>query len=995
MADQLQLRGGTTNEHSTFTGALREVTVDTDKDTLIVHDAATAGGHPLLREDGSNSALALGTAGTPSIKFTGDTNTGIYSPGADQVAISTGGSNRLHIAADGKIGVGTTSPATPLDLVMDSVSGIKFDVRSGGGSEITTYQGSSNSNVRAFQVNCSQFVVETGAVTGTATTEALRITSDGKVGVGTSSPQQALHLSTSTAPVFRIESRDTVVDTGESIGKVEFYSNDASTGGVGIGANIDCVAENPGTLYGLRFSTGAPGSSSPKLAITWDGKVGVGTTSPARLLHLQSSSGGGMFTVERTSATTSALVIAADPGEIKLFGRDTNSGSTAVPIVFMRGGSDESMRIDSSGRVGVGTSSPSTYNAKLAVYGTDQDGTRIALFRSGNAGTSISVDGGLVFGADGSTGGTARMKISNTGNVGVGTTSPDSKVEIRAATDTTEEVFKITNSSDNNNIVVRQEGSSGYAIRSSLDLRFDADYDNNTGDTGSNILFRTDGSEKVRIDPSGRVGIGTSSPSQKLHIDESASNSYATMRLSGTNRGGIVEMYSDASPVAQFGSDQSGNIFVKSSLGFQQPDVHDVVYINTSGNVGIGTTSPGLPLDVVSNASSETVRFRGASGGIGTLRFTSNDGATNYSFIQSRSTYFDLGTDASIPLLFSTAGTERARITSAGRLLIGTSTARGNYYGSTGTYYPRIQNEATSLATSMISNVTNSNDTYGAYLILGKSRGTSAGSYTVVQNGDSLGSIDFHGADGFQLEHAARIGAEVDGPPGDNDMPGRLVFHTCPDGSTGTQERMRITNKGFFKATNNNVYDSSTGEYHEFNSSKNDNYTLVIADRSSNPYGLAIRYRSVTPDGSSYYFIDASDTTTTRFRVRSDGDVLNHDNTYGALSDQKLKQDIVDAGSQWDDLKNLRVRKFKFISDVEAYGDNAKTLIGLVAQEAETVSPGLVKDNPDLDDENNDLGTVTKTVNYSVLYMKAIKALQEAMDRIETLEAKVAALEAN
>ena len=95
MADQLQLRGGTTNEHSTFTGALREVTVDTDKDTLIVHDAATAGGHPLLREDGSNSALSLGTAGTPSLKFTGDANTGIYSPGADQVAISTGGSGRF------------------------------------------------------------------------------------------------------------------------------------------------------------------------------------------------------------------------------------------------------------------------------------------------------------------------------------------------------------------------------------------------------------------------------------------------------------------------------------------------------------------------------------------------------------------------------------------------------------------------------------------------------------------------------------------------------------------------------------------------------------------------------------------------------------------------------------------------------------------------------------------------------------------------------------
>ena len=55
---------------------------------------------------------------------------------------------------------------------------------------------------------------------------------------------------------------------------------------------------------------------------------------------------------------------------------------------------------------------------------------------------------------------------------------------------------------------------------------------------------------------------------------------------------------------------------------------------------------------------------------------------------------------------------------------------------------------------------------------------------------------------------------------------------------------------------------------------------------------------------------------------------------------------------------------------------------------------GLVKSSPDTDADNNDLGTVTKGVKYSILYMKAVKALQEAMTRIETLETKVAALEA-
>ena len=74
--------------------------------------------------------------------------------------------------------------------------------------------------------------------------------------------------------------------------------------------------------------------------------------------------------------------------------------------------------------------------------------------------------------------------------------------------------------------------------------------------------------------------------------------------------------------------------------------------------------------------------------------------------------------------------------------------------------------------------------------------------------------------------------------------------------------------------------------------------------------------------------------------------------------------------------------------------DPSKKQIGVVAQELETVCPGLVKDNPDLDENNKDLGTTTKSVKSSILYMKAIKALQEAITRIETLETEVAALKA-
>jgi hypothetical protein len=125
--------------------------------------------------------------------------------------------------------------------------------------------------------------------------------------------------------------------------------------------------------------------------------------------------------------------------------------------------------------------------------------------------------------------------------------------------------------------------------------------------------------------------------------------------------------------------------------------------------------------------------------------------------------------------------------------------------------------------------------------------------------------------------------------------------------------------------------------------------------------------------------------------VLSNGNVNNTNNSYGSLSDAKLKENIVDASSQWDDIKAMQVRNYNF---KESTGQETHTQLGVIAQELETVSPGLVSDSPDRDEDGNDLGTVTKSVNYSVLYMKAVKALQEAQTRIEALETKVAALEA-
>ena len=105
MATQVQFRRGTTGEHSGFTGAVGEVTVDTEKKILCVHDATTPGGFPLLKEDGSNSSFSIGSLSSCALKFAGDPDTGLMSTGPDQVQLVTGGFARLTIDSNGNVSV--------------------------------------------------------------------------------------------------------------------------------------------------------------------------------------------------------------------------------------------------------------------------------------------------------------------------------------------------------------------------------------------------------------------------------------------------------------------------------------------------------------------------------------------------------------------------------------------------------------------------------------------------------------------------------------------------------------------------------------------------------------------------------------------------------------------------------------------------------------------------------------------------------------------------
>ena len=245
-----------------------------------------------------------------------------------------------------------------------------------------------------------------------------------------------------------------------------------------------------------------------------------------------------------------------------------------------------------------------------------------------------------------------------------------------------------------------------------------------------------------------------------------------------------------------------------------------------------------------------------------------------------------------------------------------------------------------------------------------------------------MGAINFAGNDGTNFRTGASIVATNDqaGAWAVGDCPTRLVFSTTADGASSPTERMRISQQGLLLV---NATSSALGTSHQIDAvgTATTNNGLVVRhlDSGNSVRGLIVTAPNCTLD-NGYLFI-GSRSAEDVFYIRTNGNAQNKTGSYGAISDAKLKQDIELAGSQWNDLKSLSVKKFRFKNNPDG-----PLLIGLVAQDVEQVSPGLVEESEDYDANGNNLGTVTKGVKYSVLYMKAVKALQEAMERIEQLE---------
>jgi Chaperone of endosialidase len=200
---------------------------------------------------------------------------------------------------------------------------------------------------------------------------------------------------------------------------------------------------------------------------------------------------------------------------------------------------------------------------------------------------------------------------------------------------------------------------------------------------------------------------------------------------------------------------------------------------------------------------------------------------------------------------------------------------------------------------------------------------------------------------------------------------------------TSNTERMRIDSSGFLKArANGGSYFSGSYNTIQNNNNVSGDVCLVIGNNSG----------SATNNTSSK-FLACADNAADRLFIYGNGNVVNANNSYGAISDIKLKENIVDASPKLANLMQVKVRNYNLIGETTRQ-------IGVVAQELETVFPAMIDESSDRDKEGNDLGTTTKSVKYSVFVPMLIKAIQELKaindtqaETINALTARVVALE--